>query len=512
MQNAEPGLVLGLLLRSPEASAFCIPNSAFCIDMRPRIFSLMLVAFALVIVLGVGGTMGIFWLAVLSFERGGDGWGPPPEFYARAEARRLAQQYERRGSWDGVEPRFDEIERRLRGENLRAVALVDAQGRVVRSSGAGIAPGRPLPPLAPVPPAAPRPGEVAMGRGRGDGLTVQSVPISLDGNQVGALVILYDGSPRAVGGSFQMSNVGRGFISAGVTLAAILLGLALLFSSRISWPLRQLNGAAQAMAAGDLAVRVRPPPVREVADLAHSFNRMADSLAQADRQRRQLTADVAHELRTPLSIIKGRLEGIQDGVYRAEPGQIDGLLGEVALLERLIDDLRLLALADAGELALYPEPVSPAHLVADARRSFAQQAEERGVSLHAAAPAGLPELSADPQRVGQVLGNLVANALRHTPAGGTVTVGAAAADGAVVFTVSDTGAGIAPEDLPRIFDRFYRADRSRARLSGGAGLGLAIARRIVEAHGGRIWAESEPGRGTAVRFTLPVADGDTVRG
>jgi signal transduction histidine kinase len=468
--------------------------------MRPRIFSLMLVAFALVIVLGVGGTMAIFWVAVISFERGHDGWGPPAEFYARAEARRLADQYERSGSWDGVEPRFEQIERRLRDDGVRGVALVDAGGRVVRSSGEAFPALPPLPPGAPSRPSPPGLDSAVIIR---DSLTVQSVPISLDGNQVGALVLLYGGAPRAVGGSFEMSSVGRGFVSAALGLAAILLFLAAVFSGGISRPLRSINRAAQALSGGDLGVRVRPPAVREVADLAQSFNRMADSLAQADQQRRQLTADVAHELRTPLSIIKGRLEGIQDGVYSAEPEQIDGLLDEVALLERLIEDLRILALADTGQLALHPEAVDPAHLVRDAGRSFAHQAEERGVALRVEAPAGLPELTADPQRIAQVLANLVANALRHTPPGGAVTVGVAPGELGVVFTVCDTGTGIAPEDLPRIFDRFYRADPSRARASGGAGLGLAIARRLVESHGGRIWAASAPGQGTAVSFTLP---------
>ncbi|MCX7791931.1 MAG: HAMP domain-containing histidine kinase [Chloroflexaceae bacterium] len=211
---------------------------------------------------------------------------------------------------------------------------------------------------------------------------------------------------------------------------------------------------------------------------------------------------MAHELRTPLSIIKGRLEGIQDGVYRAEAEQIDGLLDKVALLERLIEDLRLLALADAGQLALHVEPVNPLQLLEDARASFAHQAEERNIAMRVEAEA-VPELTVDPQRIAQVLGNLVNNALRHTPAGGMVTLAVRAGPSEALFEVRDTGSGIAPEDLPRIFDRFYRADPSRARVSGGAGLGLAIARRLVEAHGGRIWAESTPGQGATVRFTLP---------
>jgi signal transduction histidine kinase len=490
--------------------------------MRPRIFTLMLLAFALVIVLGVGGVTSFFWLAVVSFERGRESWGPPPEYYAWSEARRLAAYYERSGSWAGVEPNFADIERHLQDVELQGIALVDASGRLVRGQG-----NVSIPPRAPAAPSAPRlpdggesgpfwPAEALPGRGDEATtagveapITVQSVPIRNGREVVGTLVFAYDGSPRAMAGSFRLSDIGRGFLSAALALAAILLGLAAIFSGRISRPLRQLNGAAQAMAAGDLQVRVRPPMVREVADLAQSFNRMADALALADQQRRQLTADVAHELRTPLSVVKGRLEGIQDGIYRADPEQIDGLLDEVALLERLIEDLRLLALADAGQLALYPEAVDAAHLVCDAQRSFAQQAEERGVRLLVEAPAALPELTADPQRIAQVLGNLVGNALRHTPAGGEVRVAArqidsGAGQAAILFEVRDTGAGIAAADLPHIFDRFYRADRSRARSSGGAGLGLAIARRIVEAHGGRIWATSEPGAGACICFALPV--------
>jgi len=476
--------------------------------MRPRIFSLMLLAFALVIILGIGGMTTFFWLAVISFERGHGDWSPPPEFYARTQSQQLAELYERDRSWANLEPRFAELEREL-PKGVQALGLLDADGRVLRTSGTGLPPVGALlgglPPTRPEAPTRPAPPGAPFVGGRDDGLTMQSVPIRLDGAQVGTLVLLYSGSPGIGDGSFPISSIGRGFLSAALALAVILLGLAALFSGRISSPLRQLNRAAQAMAGGDLQVRVRPPMLRELADLALSFNRMADSLEAADQQRRQLTADVAHELRTPLSIIKGRLEGVQDGIYRADPAQIDGLLDEVALLERLIDDLRLLALADAGQLALYVETVDPAHLVRDAQRSFAQQAEQRGVSLRSAPSADLPELSADPQRIAQVLGNLVANALRHTPPGGTVSIGATHDGAAVTFAVCDSGSGIDPADLPYIFDRFYRADRSRTRGSGGAGLGLAIARRIVEAHSGRIWAVSAPGQGTTVSFTLPLA-------
>ncbi|MFV9505183.1 MAG: ATP-binding protein [Oscillochloridaceae bacterium umkhey_bin13] len=470
--------------------------------MRPRIFSLMLLAFGGVIVLSIGGMLGVFGLAVVNVQRGQqESWGPPPIVAARAEARRLGDDYRRRGSWQGVEPRFGQLEGPQASSRWESVALLDREGRVVTSS-------RPWPPLdqpvsspsGPGWPAGLDDGDLALP----DALTVQTVPIQVRGQQVGSLVLVATGLPeRGLTGTNLARAVGLG----GLVLATLLLGLAALFSGRISTPLRQLNQAAHAMAGGDLAVRVRPGAVREVADLAESFNRMAVALERADQQRRQLTADVAHELRTPLSIIKGRLEGVQDGVYRADPAQIDQLLGEVDLLERLIEDLRLLALADAGQLPLYREPCDPRQVALAAVASFADEAARREVHLQADLPATLPELQADPQRIAQVLGNLLANALHHTPPGGSVTLRVEPQPGEpslLCFGVHDTGVGIAPVDLPMIFDRFYRADRARTRSSGGAGLGLAITRRIIEAHGGRAWATSTLGQGTTVSFTLPI--------
>lgn len=299
-------------------------------------------------------------------------------------------------------------------------------------------------------------------------------------------------------------NIARGAVSAVLVLAGVLLGLAAFFSRRISAPISRLTIAARTMAAGDLNVRVAGNRVREINDLAEAFNSMAGAISAADGQRRQLTADVAHELRTPLSIIKGRLEGIQDGVYPATPEQITLLLNETALLERMIEDLRILAQADAGQLSLYIEQVQPAGLLQAVARSFAIDAQLAGVAIQVEAPEDLPELAIDPQRISQVLGNLVSNALRHTPQGGTVTLRAwtEPADGATInISVGDTGVGIAPENLLYIFDRFWKADKARSR-SGGAGLGLAISRRIVEAHGGRIWAESVPKQGATVTFAL----------
>jgi two-component system OmpR family sensor kinase/two-component system sensor histidine kinase BaeS len=303
----------------------------------------------------------------------------------------------------------------------------------------------------------------------------------------------------------------RGPVSAVLAFCAVLLAGATFFSSRVTRPLTHLTHAARTMAGGDLSVRVGTSAVREIDDLAGAFNTMASSLSDADRQRRQMTADVAHELRTPLAIIRGRLEGMQDGVYNATPDEITTLLSETALLERLIEDLRLLALADAGQLPLYKESIAPAALIRSVAQSFTQQALSRGVDLRVADLPALPEVEADPQRISQVLSNLIVNSLGHTPAGGSVLLNAWTSTSgpggqwAVYVSVSDTGSGIAPGDLAHIFDRFYRADQARTRAGGGAGLGLAIARRLIEAHQGAIEAESAPGKGTTVTFRLPVA-------
>ena len=216
----------------------------------------------------------------------------------------------------------------------------------------------------------------------------------------------------------------RGPVSAVLAFCAVLLAGATFFSSRVTRPLTRLTHAARTMAGGDLSVRVGNSAVREIDDLAGAFNTMASSLSDADRQRRQMTADVAHELRTPLAIIRGRLEGMQDGIYSATPEQIATLLNETALLERLIEDLRLLALADAGQLPLYKESIAPAALIHSVAQSFAQQARSRGVELRVAELPALPEVEADPQRIAQVLSNLIANSLGHTPTGGTVLLNA----------------------------------------------------------------------------------------
>ena len=300
----------------------------------------------------------------------------------------------------------------------------------------------------------------------------------------------------------QAVNLSIFITAAAVGVFALIVG-SMLFR-QITSPLRAVSQAAEAIAAGQLDRRVEAKSSDEIGRLAQSFNQMAESLGQADVQRRNMVADIAHELRTPLTVVQGSLEAMLDGVYDLNPENIASIHQQTALVSRLVADLRDLALAEAGQLRLDWQTVELEALVAQATDGLQGQASEKGVTVKVALPQELPRFRGDGQRLQQVLFNLLSNALRHTPTGGTITTAVDAKEDRVVVRVQDTGSGIPAEDLPHVFERFYRVDRSRARSTGGSGLGLTIAKRIVEAHGGQIWAQSWLGAGSTFAFSLPL--------
>lgn len=287
-----------------------------------------------------------------------------------------------------------------------------------------------------------------------------------------------------------------------VGFALVLLVLALVLAGRwvrrMAGPVVEVMEAADRVAAGDLDARVQPRGPREVRRLGASFNQMTERLASNDAGRRALLADLAHELRTPLQVIRGSVEGMLDGLYPADDDHLRPVLEETAAMSRLLDDLQTLSTAEAGALRLHRESVAPSVIVEDAVASFRSRAADHGVLLTSQVTADLSDLDVDAFRIAEVLSNLVSNALRHTPRGGHVTVSAEPAAGAVAFAVTDTGDGIPLADLPHVFDRFVKSSDS-----GGAGLGLAIARSLVEAHGGTIEATNGTEGGAIFRFMLP---------
>jgi signal transduction histidine kinase len=283
--------------------------------------------------------------------------------------------------------------------------------------------------------------------------------------------------------------------AAGAALAAAAV---VAFARRVALPIGAVMDAADRVASGDYTARVAELGPRAVRGLGRSFNTMAERLQSHDRIRRDLMADVAHELRTPLTVIQGRLEGLIDGVYARDEGQLGEVLEETHLLARLVEDLRTLALTESGGLKLQKEPTDVVDLARGVVRAFEVEAAARGATIQLEAAGGQAVLSIDPDRVREVLGNLVSNALRHVPSGGNVIVRIGTTDDAVTIDVSDTGEGMSADELARAFERFYKGAGSH-----GSGLGLTIARNLARAHGGDITATSQPGQGTTMTVRLP---------
>ena len=290
-----------------------------------------------------------------------------------------------------------------------------------------------------------------------------------------------------------------GFAGFVVLIAVVFIGVRSL--RRMSRPLDELVDASNKVAEGDFSARVEVKGPPEIRTMLHGFNSMAERLQENDKQRRNMLADVSHELRTPLTVIQGNVEGILDGMYSADEARLQSILEETQVLSRLIEDLRTLSLAESGALQLKRESTDLADLIRDTVAGYETQAKEKDISLTLYVNQ-LNEANVDPQRVREVLSNLIGNALRYTPSLGVVKVGlvesGSGAEKEALLFVEDNGPGIESADLPHVFERFYKSSDS-----GGMGLGLSIARYLVEAHGGKIWAESQSGQGTKISFTLP---------
>ena len=320
--------------------------------------------------------------------------------------------------------------------------------------------------------------------------------------------LLLGGADDTVAEAFEQTLL-YSLLAAGVVATAAAALASLLVSRRFVEPLRYVLAATSRIASGRYGERVPVRDADELGELSQSFNAMARALEEAERRRIEVISDVSHELRTPLSTIRGYVEGLAEGVVEPTEETWTLLYAEFERLGRLVDDLRRLSRAEAGQLDLSVAPMSPAEAVRLAVGGMLPLFDEKGVELKSTVSENLPSVLTDVDRVVQVLSNLLSNALRHTPHGGRVVVTAEASGDEVAFEVTDTGTGIAPEHLERLFERFYRVEKSRSRgeARGGSGVGLAISRALVEAMGGRIRVESPgPGEGATFAFTLPVSD------
>lgn len=329
------------------------------------------------------------------------------------------------------------------------------------------------------------------------------IPILEDGRVVGILVPMdyaFQGQPREL--EF-IQRINLTLFYGALIGAVIALVLGIVLSRTLTRPIRELTKATHAVSEGDLSQQV---PVRsrdELGELARAFNKMSAELSRSVNARKQMTADIAHELRTPLSLILGHAEAVHDGVMPPTRENFEIIRDEATRLEHLINDLRTLSLADAGELSIQRQSIEPQRLIHEVASLYQYQTQRKNIAFTLDVAQDLPNIEVDPGRMTQVLTNILDNALRHTPEGGTIVLSAKEYRDQVELAIQDSGPGLPAEDLERIFERFYRADASRQREDGGSGLGLAIAKSIVQAHGGQLSAESEPGNGLRVRVLLP---------
>ncbi len=391
----------------------------------------------------------------------------------------LHRYYSQRGNWEGIQP-YVEQWASLYGKQI---ILTDDRNIVVADSS-----------------------EEQVGKQYKP--EMKGIPLSMPwGARIPGMLYMNPGLAAEFPSSTNLLQTVSRFLLWGALIAIAVAFLFTYFLSRtILAPVKALTTAARQLGQGDLSQRVALKDKGEIGELALAFNSMASDLEKAEKLRRNMIADAAHELRTPLSNIKGYLEAIYDGLKKPDKESIRSLNEEASMLSRLVDDLQELSLAEAGELRLIMEPADITALIKQTEIAKRTQSEEKGLSITTDLSDNLPLINIDSQRIGQVLNNLANNAIAHTSSGGSIKISAKKKDDRIIISVTDTGEGISPEDLPYIFERFYRTDRSRTRSTGGSGLGLTIAKRLIEAHNGSIDVQSEPGKGSCFTFTLPITD------
>ena len=439
----------------------------------------LLLAFTLVVVVTIGATFFFIYRTTRS-EIG--------QFEQRVEDIRagrieveLSRYYYQQGNWEGIQP-FVEQWGNIHGQRI---ILTDSQGMVVADSEGDL-----------------------LGESYHADSPGRVILLPWEEATIGTFYITPEPSPRVGLISLQILYlaIGRFFLWGGLVAVAIAVVLAFILSRRTLAPVKALTLASERLGRGDFSQRVQIKDRGELGELAWTFNSMAVDLERAEKLRQNMVADVAHELRTPLSNIQGYMEALRDGIMKPDKKTIRSLYEEASLLSRLVDDLQELSLAEAGELKLVCHSEDIGELIRQAVAAVEAKERAGGLSLAVELPEKLPPVDIDSRRIGEVLRNLLENAVAHTGKGDTVTVAARQLDKLVEISVTDTGEGIPAKELPNIFERFYRVDKSRTRATGGSGLGLTIARRLVEAHGGKIEVQSEPGKGSRFAFTVPVSD------
>jgi signal transduction histidine kinase len=446
----------------------------------------LMIAFILVIVVAIG-TVSVF-LARTFWEQAKEYEEYMDQVRTSRITRNLSGYYSTYGSWDGIQPLVEQLgsmeEKRIVITNSTGIVLADSDNKII---------GQQYDPDL-------------------EGIALYVPRISIDPFRstmpiqqvlLGTLFISPQATPNVLT-AYLSSTLNRFLMWGGFGAIAIAIIATFILSRYILSPIRALTSTTRSLGRGDFSQRVHIKTKGEVGELANTFNAMASDLERGEKLRRNMVADVAHELRTPLSNVSGYLEAIRDGVVNPDMTTIASLQEETALLSRLVDDLQELALADAGELKMIRQPEDIRQLVGQAVNAIQTRAMEKNIALSMDLPADLSPVNIDYHRISQVMRNLLANAIAHTANGGKIDIAARPQGDLISISVTDNGEGIPSEDLSNVFERFYRVDKSRTRARGGNGLGLTIARRLVEAHGGTIGVQSELGKGSRFSFTIPV--------